>query len=459
MSEAEIRIAGDLLDALLNETADDDGNGKCAYAAFGKDFLYCEAYGWLYWTGTHWTLDEGEAALDRSIFALLKQRRLAAVSAGKEAVVKATSGSIKRVRDCKAAFRSLVTVSVNEFDDDPDELNVANGVLDLRTGKLKEHSPAQRFTYCVDTEYDQRADDTEWRQFLISSVGGGQEVVDYLQMAIGYSLTGHTSEECLWYVYGPSRSGKGTFTETLLALLGPPLAVEVDFSTFTARRDGDTQNFDLAPLKPARLVFTSESNRYEMLNSGKVKQLTGGNYIRCAFKHKNHFVYRPQFATWLFSNQSVNADPSDKALWGRVKVVEFPNGHLGKEDKTLKPRMRQPESLRGVLKWAVEGAMKWYAAPNGLVHPKQIDFNTEEHRTELDYVGAWLDEKTVDAPGSYATSAELYTSYKFWCDANGVLAKSQRGLSQELKAKGYVVNEAKRIGDKVVRVTLGLNLR
>ena len=59
---------------------------------------------------------------------------------------------------------------------------------------------------------------------------------------------------------------------------------EMDFASMTARREGDTQNFDLAPLKPARLVITSESNAHETLNPAKIKQITGGNFIRCSFK-------------------------------------------------------------------------------------------------------------------------------------------------------------------------------
>ena len=44
-------------------------------------------------------------------------------------------------------------------------------------------------------------------------------MLNYLQMAVGYSITGHTVEEKLFYLYGPTRSGKGTFMETLLALM------------------------------------------------------------------------------------------------------------------------------------------------------------------------------------------------------------------------------------------------
>jgi phage/plasmid-associated DNA primase len=78
-------------------------------------------------------------------------------------------------------------------------------------------------------------------------------------------MTGRTSEECLFYLYGPTRAGKGTFTETIMALLGQPVGKEVNFTTFTSKRDGDTQNFDLAPLKPARYVTASEDNKYDVL--------------------------------------------------------------------------------------------------------------------------------------------------------------------------------------------------
>lgn len=163
-------------------------------------------------------------------------------------------------------------------------------MLDLRTGELSPHTPAQRFTHCTTVEYIPQSDTSALRSWLAGAVAGGMETVDWLQMAVGYSLTGHTREEVLFYLYGPPRSGKGTLTEMILALLGSPLAKEVNFATFTAQRSGDSQNFDLAPLKPCRTVLASESNAYERFNKAKVKMLTGGNEVYCAFKHQTHFA-------------------------------------------------------------------------------------------------------------------------------------------------------------------------
>ena len=258
-------------------------------------------------------------------------------------------------------------------------------------------------------------------------------------MAIGYSLTGHTREEVLFYLYGPPRSGKGTITEMLLALLGSPLAKEVNFSTFTAQRTGDSQNFDLAPLKPCRMVLASESNQYERFNEAKVKALTGGNEVYCAFKHRSHFNYRPQFAIWLSSNQPVNADPDDDAVWGRLRIIEFPKSHLGQEDKTLKDRMKSRQTLEGLLNWAIQGAIKWYAlGSKGLPELESSAAIKSVQRSELDNVQAWLEECCQIGADHFTPNSKLYPSYRLWCEVNGVEPKKQKGLTQALQRKGFL---------------------
>ncbi|MEZ4707593.1 MAG: phage/plasmid primase, P4 family [Caldilineaceae bacterium] len=176
----------------------------------------------------------------------------------------------------------MAYVAPSEFDNNPDFLNCANGVVSLRTGEIEPHNPDQKFTYCSPIAYKPNADYTKWVDWLKKAVGS-PEIADWLQIAVGYSLTGYTWEEILFYIFGPTRSGKGLFTETISSVLGTPLAQEINFSTFTDKRSGDSQNFDLAPLKAARLVSASESNAYERFNEAKIKALTGGNNVYCAF--------------------------------------------------------------------------------------------------------------------------------------------------------------------------------
>ena len=439
-------MSDDLMRVFLSAGAHDAGNAESAHALFGRDYLHSDAIGWLRWAGTHWATGGAEAELDLAITAMLKARARAAIDAEKEAIVKASIPSARHIRDCKSLFRSMVTVaSITDFDNNPDLLNVANGVLDLRNGTLSPHDQGQRFTYCLGTPYDATADSSKWVQFLTETVQDAA-TLDYLQMAIGYSLTGHTREEILFYIHGPSRSGKGTTTEVMLALIGNPLCIETDFGTFTAKREGGDQGFDLAPLRPARLVFASESNTVESLNAGKVKRLTGGNHITCSFKHQNQFTYRPCFKLWLSSNHPVRADVDDDAAWGRVRVIEFPNGHLGCEDKTIKAAMKSPDNLLGVLRWAVDGAQRWYASPNGLTTPERVAKATQKARDDQDFVQSWIDECANPQPGTWAPNHLIYQSYQNWCRENGVQPKAQRGLSLALAAKGYPTGVQQKVG-------------
>lgn len=444
-----------------DQGADDEGNAQCLHSMFGDEFLYCDAYGYLNWLGNYWRAEGAEAALRRAAVYTLKQRHILATRGSLKHIMSCSVPSAKRVRDMLYLFQAFVTAGVSAFDASPDEINCANGVLNLATGQLTPHDPAQRFTYCIPVEYDPKADQTLWRQFLADVVGGGPEVIDYLQLAVGYSLTGYTREECLFYLHGPTRSGKGTFTETLLAMLPKPIGMEVEFTTFTADRGADTQNFDLAPLKPARILFASESNKYQALNPGKIKALTGGNEVYCAFKRRDHFSYRPQYKMWLVSNHPVNADVDDDALWGRVNVIEFPNSFIGKEDTSLKLRMQQPEALRGVLAWAVEGAIKWYAlGPKGLrpQTPAVVRDTTKRHRAEMDYVQAWLDECCEISPASWTANERIYQSYHDWCIGNGVEMKKVRSFILSLKGKGFIVGDVRKVNNAAKRGVVGLNL-
>jgi len=449
---------------LLNSGASDEGNAICLEHVYPGRFLYSVFFGWLAYTGTHWSMEGSEAALDRAIVDTLLKRQLATwhdsenSDTDKARKLRGFCTPNKgRVEGCKALLKSRVACSPSDFDKDPDMLNCSNGVVDLRTGAFASHDHSQRYMHCTSVDYVSMADDSQWVTWLNEAVGS-QEIVDYLQLAVGYTLTGHTREECLFYLFGPPRSGKGTFTETILNVLGQPLAKEITFSTFTAERNGDSQNFDLAPLKPCRFVAASESNIYERFNEAKIKAITGGNEIYCAFKHRDHFSYRPQFTVWLSSNHPVNADPDDDAVWGRIRLVEFPTSHLGQEDKGLKFRMRSPAVMEGVLKWAVDGAVKWYALGNAGMSELAISKAAKTgQRSQIDTVSMWIDDLCTVHPGNFGIASQLYGSYSGWCRDNGAEPKRIKGFSMSLQHKGFAA-ERRTVAGKRCRGFVGVTV-
>ncbi len=430
---------------LLSESPTDDGNANCFLIEFGRQrYAHNPAWGWLKHNGTHWEygVSGAEASIRMDIKTMLRRRRQAGKDHSRADVAAAAIPNANKIGNTLTMLKDELFINIEDFDSEPDLINCSNGIIDLRTGQLLPHSGQYHFTYCLPVEYDPDADYSFWEGWLGESVKGGRDVLSYLQQAVGYSLTGHTNEECLFFLYGPSRAGKGTFTESLLEVLGA-LGDEVDFGTFTARRGANSQNFDLAGLKNVRFIAASESDKEDRLNTAKVKVITGGNTIRAAFKGKDFFSYRPQFKLWLSSNWGINADAIDGALWGRVKVIEFPHSHLGREDKNLKTQMKSPDNLRGILAWAVKGAVNWYASlPRGLQTPQTVKDSTESQQADNDFIAQFLEDmgyELCEPAEAVVWTDEFYSVYQKWSEEAEIARKdryNRKRFSQELKMRG-----------------------
>jgi putative DNA primase/helicase len=421
-------------DKLASFSADDQGHAEAVYSIYGNYIAYNEAYGWLIWNGTNYV--PSVQRINTLIVNVLRLRQRAAAHLERTDLAKVSKSMAGTVSATRSMLENIAYIAVEEFDNEPDLFNTQNGIVNLQTKALITHDPTYRFTWCSPVRYNPTADRSLWFKFLDETLEN-QEMINYVQEAAGYSITGHISEECLFYSYGPPRAGKGTYSETILAVIPRPIAIEVDFNSFTSKREGDSQNFDLAPLKAARVVFASESNKFQSLNPAKVKSLTGGNLVYCSYKHKDMFTYRPQYAVWLSSNHEVNADADDDALWGRVKVIHFPNSRLGQEDKTLKQLLQSPENLEAVLAWMVDGASLWYQrGGKGLDTPQAVKDLTSKQRSSQDSVGLWLEECCVINPEEWTSNTLIRVSYENWCEANGYEPKKAKGFAQSLDAHG-----------------------
>ncbi len=452
---------------LLSQSPDDEGNAHSVNWLYYGKFLHCAALGWLYYNGQYWQRENAETMLDRATIETLITRRILAIKARKEFLVTATKPSSNNVKNTKYLFRSLVSISIDDFDSNPDLLNCANGVVNLKDGFVTSHNEHQRFTYCISTAYDSNTDDSEWADWIYNTIiptgtdddGKYIELATWIQMAVGYSLTGHTHEQCMFYLIGPPRAGKGVFLQTLDKLLGRPLSSGVDFDTFTAKRGKDSQNFDLAPLKSCRLITATESDRTSMLNAKRVKSITGNDPIYCAHKRKDFFTYTPQFKIWLASNFKIMASADDEALWSRLRIIEFPNSYLGCEDYALESKLWA--NKEGILKWAIDGAVAWNKRKNdgiGLGKPNIINVLIQEHRAENDTVQQFIDDSCVIGENHFIVGSQFTISYKNWCDENSIKPLGGRRLGEVMRRKGYD-NKQKWIKNKNMKSWLGISLR
>ncbi len=458
-----------ILETLLHQPSDHGGHASCLIAFYTDKFLYCPDIGWLYYNGKNWSGELADQQLAYAIEATIKIRRILGKERNLIDFVKNCMVTKANIEGTRAILRSHVSISREEFDGDPILINCANGVVNLETGQLIPHCPYQRFTYCIPTEYDRQADVSQWIEFLVGALIrqtdrerlSQSEIsnrLDYIQMVLGYSITGMMSEECLFYLYGPTRSGKGAFTQTIKAVFkATRLVAEVDSQTITSQRERDTQNFDLAMLDHCRIVIVGENRSDHKLNAQKLKQFTGRDEIWAARKFHDHSSYKPQFKVFLSSNFGPVIDPDDEAAWGRFRIIEFPNSHLGQEDKGLKDRFTKPEFLRGVLAWMVQGAIRWFSS-TGLPFPDWVKQATQAKREEQDLIGQFIAEDCELIADSWISIEALYDALRLYCIRNGIeKIPSKNEMSMSLAAKSFEKSR-KTSGGKQMRGFQGIQL-
>ncbi|MGI8597500.1 MAG: DNA primase family protein, partial [Thermoleophilaceae bacterium] len=286
----------------------DYGNAERLVSAHGGDLRYAHGLGWLAWDGRRWRRDlDGE--VERRAKATVRALYREAGSLEDEGERKALaswarkSEAAPRIAAAIALARteSAVVVGPGALDGAPLLLNVVNGTLDLRTGELREHRREDLLTKLAPVAWVPGSRDPAWERFLEHTTGGDAELAAFLQRAAGYTLTGDTGEEVLFFAHGPTATGKSTLLEALGATLGE-YAVTADFDTFLARRGDPGVRTDIARLAGARLVASLEVEDGKHLAEGLLKQLTGGDTVTARFLYSDAFEFAPAFKLWLAAN-------------------------------------------------------------------------------------------------------------------------------------------------------------
>lgn len=469
MQEANRRITGleSLGDTsmLLSAPHDQEGHYQVFKALHGDKVLYTREMGWMVYHDGFWDKDLSDKYLSEWITDTLRQRKQAALQRMNKDLLKKCEASRANLDAIKGICRDRLLGNLADFNSEPHLINCNNGVLNLKTLELLPHNPEFLFNYKLRTNWNPDADTQEFVDFVAQCVG--EDAADFtstisalelLQLCAGYSLTGDTTAETMFYVFGPPRSGKGTFMTALQNLMGP-LSNTVNIGTLCSASKCDNQNFELAGLSLCRYVTVAETGRDTFLDAGRIKNLTGNDPIQCAFKFKDSFRYTPLFKIWISSNHEVNVDAGDDAVWDRLRAFHFLNSHKDAPDTSLKRRITS--NLEPVLLWCAQGAQAWFRAQEQGKPMPRTDKMREylaERKDEADYVKQFLDEQGIEK-STYETDSmmpifKLYGKFKEFCLEQHIdKFLSHRNFTSDLKRRGFVYTQ-RQILDKTCRVFL-----
>lgn len=440
----------------------DQANAGRIVAKFGKR-LVVMAGQWFAWTGKRWEKDDGEVyrcgcTLSKLIHAEADEWRAKKGATSEEseknaaiadALVKwaARSEMKASIEAALGLAKKLLAVPDDALDRNPWLLNCLNGTVDLRTGELKPHTPADYITKLVPLAYDPKAQSAAWDTVLarvtLEYGMGTRPLASFLQRWFGYCATGSTREQAFVVHYGQGSNGKSTILDTVAEVLG-------DYASTAAPgllvgNGKDRHPTEIADLFGRRMVTAHETGEGGQLKEDVVKQLTGGDKVKARFMRADFFEFDPTHKLQLLTNHKPAIKGQDNGIWRRVLLMPYMARFAVAEevaagrahhvrDTRIMDRLRA--ELQGVLTWVVKGAQVW--AQDGLQPPDVVLAASRDYQTEQDRIGQFVVECCEQGPEyseplSDGMGAGLYQAYRGWCNDGGFFALSKTRFVQELE--------------------------
>ena len=394
----------------------------------GDDLRYTAQWGqWSTWDGTRWNRDE-----TCYVFDLVRRLcRRASSSCGDENLARrvASAPTVAAVERLARTDRRHAT-TVDQWDADPWLLNSPSGVVDLHTGDLR---PAVCEDYCTKvTSVGPGGVCSLWLEFLSRITNGNVELQAFLQRMSGYALTGVTREHALFFLYGTGANGKTVFIKTISGVMGD-YARTAAIETFIASAS-ERHPTDLAGLRGARLVTAVETEDGKRWAESKLKALTGGDRIAARFMRQDFFEFVPQFKLLIAGNHKPSIQTVDEAMRRRFNLLPF-TVTIPDAERDLELADKLRNEWGGILQWMIDGCVAWQR--EGLKPPAIVAEATSDYLAAEDAHGRWLEDCCVLGKQYFAPTADLFGSWRQWCEKNGEQPGSVKRFSQNLESRGF----------------------
>jgi putative DNA primase/helicase len=363
---------------------------------------------WLiFWEGAGiWRWDETRVCLkmaQKTMFETYRQ----ALGIGNDAVRKMAHRSLDlhRLEAMLKLAEPLLAIRIDQLDQHPDALVYKNGTLNLSTRELGPHRREDFITRRLEYNYEPEARAPTFMTFLSRALGwhsamSGSEsdelrqMIEAIQMYLGYCLTGRTSSKAIFIWHGPSNTGKTTMLSLFLQLLGSyGTKIQIESLMRGAEHSANAQS-DLANLQGVRFAMTSEVEKGQRLNVQRLKSITqGGGRISATRKYENTTQFDESHKLNVDSNHLPVVPDDDDAVWTRLVVIP---------SRIVIPKPEQDHNLaekllaeaEGILNFAVQGSARWYNSGGRLDCPRSIREAGLEYRGAMNVVKQFLEDST-----------------------------------------------------------------
>lgn len=454
---SKIEITNDDLLAYFNENR--VGDAKLYSRLHRGTVIYVKYWDrFLIWGGHHWIEDDFDMAAQRiedvcELYLRLAESKQAEAAeetdknerAKIEGLASAVLRRVSQLRDTPGQdkllqmlrrIRDPLVVLPKQIDQQHYVKACPNGVIDLRTGELRPGRPDEYILNAIVTEYDPellRKDDPcpETNRFLLSSMDGDQELVDFIWRLLGYGLITERRDHIFTIMWGEhGRNGKDTLIKLVTHVLGQTLSGDVPVEMFLQMqqtRNSSAPSPDVLALRGMCVAWINEAEEGQRFALAKLKKLTGGGYITArGLQDKLQTTWLQTHLPIMTTNELPKAKADDAAFWARAVLIKWPLSFVERPeqpyerpaDKDLNEKIGA--EAKGVLARMVRGSMEYLR--DGLKIPDKVREWTREQRASWDDVGLFLSEWCISEshqanPANYTlkvNATDLHEAFCIW---------------------------------------------
>jgi P4 family phage/plasmid primase-like protien len=346
--------------------------------------------------------------------------------------------------------QGIVRQDQRDFDSNPYLLNCQNGIVDLRTGELREHDPGELITKVTAVDYRPGAEHADWTAALEAVPA---DIREWYQIRLGQGITGDmTPDDLLMVQQGGGANGKSTIMSAVQATVG-------DYFLTVASRalsaSPDTVPTELADFKGVRLASLEELPEEKQLSVTRLKTMVGTPVITARFMRQDTMSFEATHSLIISTNYPPAVAETDAGTWRRLALVHFPFHYVKhaweirtdtdrQGDPMIRERLRREIPQReAVLAWLIAGAIKYYGSYESFaLLPERVSADTLEWRKNSDLVLGYITERIDFDPDSDILSTELLEDFNNWLSTGNQRAWSAKtfvsrfGGHEEVSSRG-----------------------
>jgi putative DNA primase/helicase len=391
-----------------------------------------------------WQIVQGRVNTTRAALSAITDEEeaaaLAVVLSGHKANAKLLSSALG-LADSARGINSMIELAQSnpsvliehtELDPDPYLLNCSNGTVDLHTGKLQQHDPADLCTKQVRVAYNPFAVAPTWDKCL-EEWQTDAAVRYYLQTEMGAGTIARPTQNISIH-YGTGANGKSVFFDVIQWVLGEYAAVPD--KSLLVKSAQEQHRTVYADLQGVRLAVAHETAATDKLNEADVKNITGGDLIKARKMRQEAFTFAPTHTMVLVTNYRPRIDGTDEGIWRRIILVPW-EVTIPKEQRDPNLTGRLELEAPGILNWLIKGAVEF--AKSGMLNPPQVITDASaEYRKDQDVVGSFLgDMNAVFGPRERMVTSLFVLAHESWCRDNDIdPGWHKKAVTNELKRRG-----------------------